>query len=593
MRHPLPQLRIIQQQFDRPTKRPYSKVASPQRTAKAQISSGDDDEDDDDDDDDDEDPNSRFTRRLDDDYSSTSERPTKIRKKPGRKPNPASPAVRKEQNRAAQRAFRDRKERHLQEMENTIKELRETNSQITQRLQQDAQQFQVVVENLQRENYYLRHVVFSFETALTKGGNIAVLQEVKAELYDRHYEKHTTKKASGTSSPSPPSPPSPSSWSSPSSPSSPPTPPATSIFSTKDPIPFTFGSEGNSWRTQEHTFNHNSVSAKNYTSAMSAIPSSLSTPSASSSPQPSISSSPPATYSDPRDDNMFSVNNAILYTAPSLIPVQGLITGGSLSKSITTPEPLPVPRSPFTDAKAYHIKGTEYTKPGNVFDELQSSLFPPGTLQSIIHSGLATPQEIVNDISLLDQLQDHRPLRDPVISPRQAAITFSPFSIDTSPPSAPTSVLDDDDSIEFEIATSSLGLDDGLKQAVPPTNRLQREVQVLASAPPAVDIAIDPKIYAIPHDPRIDLIPCPKLRAQMILHQKSFDVDAACQVLVNGAICHGHPLDPHSWELPEEFFDRYGFLLGEEMLRHRNKVWPKKDGHKQGTNGSLYSNMNW
>jgi hypothetical protein len=35
--------------------------------------------------------------------------PVKIRKKPGRKPNPASPALRKAQNRAAQRAFRERK----------------------------------------------------------------------------------------------------------------------------------------------------------------------------------------------------------------------------------------------------------------------------------------------------------------------------------------------------------------------------------------------------------------------------------------------------------------------------------------------------
>src|SRR3989337_2704205 len=35
------------------------------------------------------------------------------RKKPGRKPNPASPALRKAQNRAAQRAFRERKEQHL------------------------------------------------------------------------------------------------------------------------------------------------------------------------------------------------------------------------------------------------------------------------------------------------------------------------------------------------------------------------------------------------------------------------------------------------------------------------------------------------
>ncbi|ORX54521.1 hypothetical protein DM01DRAFT_1407361 [Hesseltinella vesiculosa] len=51
--------------------------------------------------------------------------PIKIRKKPGRKPNPASPALRKAQNRAAQRAFRERKEKHLRDLETTIRTLRD------------------------------------------------------------------------------------------------------------------------------------------------------------------------------------------------------------------------------------------------------------------------------------------------------------------------------------------------------------------------------------------------------------------------------------------------------------------------------------
>ncbi|OZJ02563.1 hypothetical protein BZG36_04332 [Bifiguratus adelaidae] len=55
--------------------------------------------------------------------------PAKIKKKPGRKPNPASPAIRKAQNRAAQRAFRERKELHLKELEDSIRQFREKTDQ--------------------------------------------------------------------------------------------------------------------------------------------------------------------------------------------------------------------------------------------------------------------------------------------------------------------------------------------------------------------------------------------------------------------------------------------------------------------------------
>ncbi|ORY91227.1 hypothetical protein BCR43DRAFT_566773 [Syncephalastrum racemosum] len=52
------------------------------------------------------------------------------RKKPGRKPNPASPALRKAQNRAAQRAFRERKERHIAELEQSSKQYKEERDQL-------------------------------------------------------------------------------------------------------------------------------------------------------------------------------------------------------------------------------------------------------------------------------------------------------------------------------------------------------------------------------------------------------------------------------------------------------------------------------
>ncbi|KAK3808639.1 MAG: hypothetical protein J3Q66DRAFT_289058, partial [Benniella sp.] len=346
------------------------------------------------------------------------EPPTKIRKKPGRKPNPASPALRKEQNRAAQRAFRDRKERHLQDLEGSIKELKETNTKITQQSQQDAQQFKAAMENLQSENYYLRQVVLSFESALSKSGNAAILYEVKAELYHRHYEKYTK----GISEPTPLNRDT--------------DQPVPSLFIPNATIPPQLPTEGACHRTPERPPAETATSTTTSTSTCTktAIPS---TPKATPSP---ASSSPP------------------------------LDTASSGSRSASSPQTLTL--SPW------------------------------------------------------EQLAD--------------------------------------------------------KPEVIPSHRLQLEIKVLASAPPAVDPNIDAKIYALPHDPRIDLIPCPRLRAMMILHQRRFNVDELCQLLLDGAKCHGHPLDPHSWELPDSFFDRFGFLLGEDMLRHRSKIWPRKDDPSPG-----------
>ncbi|KAF9082242.1 hypothetical protein BGX23_012655, partial [Mortierella sp. AD031] len=107
------------------------------------------------------------------------------------------------------------------------------------------------------------------------------------------------------------------------------------------------------------------------------------------------------------------------------------------------------------------------------------------------------------------------------------------------------------------------------------TNRLQKAFVILAAGPLKVDPKIDSQIYEIPHDSRIDLIPCPKLRAQMILHQHKYNMDEVFQLLTDKAICHGDPLQASHWELPEEFFERFGFLIGIDLENQRRKVWPR------------------
>lgn len=82
-----------------------------------------------------------------------------VRKKPGRKPNPTSPAIRKAQNRAAQRAFRERKERYLRDLEASVKQMREDRD----RLQAENEQFKNDLDILNAENWYLKGIVLTLQ----------------------------------------------------------------------------------------------------------------------------------------------------------------------------------------------------------------------------------------------------------------------------------------------------------------------------------------------------------------------------------------------------------------------------------------------
>ncbi|KAI8976796.1 hypothetical protein BDB01DRAFT_802604 [Pilobolus umbonatus] len=85
--------------------------------------------------------------------------PVKVKKKPGRKPNPASPALRKAQNRAAQRAFRERKELHMKELEVNNKDIREERD----KLNYENGRLKDENEQLSTENWYLKGIVLSLQ----------------------------------------------------------------------------------------------------------------------------------------------------------------------------------------------------------------------------------------------------------------------------------------------------------------------------------------------------------------------------------------------------------------------------------------------
>ena len=99
------------------------------------------------------------------------------KKKPGRKPNPASPALRKAQNRAAQRAFRERKERHIIELEETSKILREQRD----KLLNENKELRSSVGVLGYEGWHLKGLVLSLQL-------VCLLQNVKIPNHTPYLE---------------------------------------------------------------------------------------------------------------------------------------------------------------------------------------------------------------------------------------------------------------------------------------------------------------------------------------------------------------------------------------------------------------------
>ncbi|KAG0353543.1 hypothetical protein BC939DRAFT_162090 [Gamsiella multidivaricata] len=490
--------------------------------------------------------------------AATPDQPTeKVRKKPGRKPGPSCPALRKEQNRAAQRAFRDRKERHLHQLENMIKDLKNQHFLVVSAYQREVHQLKAAIESLQSENFYLREVVFAFESALSKGNHVDILKDVKHELFRRHHESRAASASAKASSPAP---------STPATTATPATPGTPGTSATPAAAPTTPLSLANHPSPDATTPILSSSTAQS--SNTPGLPTSFSENSGGSTMEmvEDHAAQGVAAEGHSTAEGIYSLNGDILYKAPPLFIPEHL-DDGKLAAPTMSLAPLSVPRPAYRPPGTNLPKHTEYTKHPTVFDELQSSLFPPGTLESL-HINMATPQEVVSDDSLF---------AEPMQMEDRCSTTGSGNEDGPSPcliASELEAYKDEDDENEEFVNRVAMTL--GIRRESVPKHRLQKEFRVLAKAAPQCDPDIDPKIYQLPHDRRIDYIPCPKLRAQMIVHQNRYSVDELFQVLIDGAICHGPPLRRDSWQLPEAFFERFGFLLGPELERIRNKTWPPK-----------------
>ncbi|KAF9351513.1 DNA-binding transcription factor yap1 [Mortierella sp. AD094] len=92
-------------------------------------------------------------------------------KKAGRKPLTTEPTnKRKAQNRAAQRAFRERKERYVKSLEDRIKELEELQPKSNSTLSEENLNLKVLVQKLETENYFLKERSFTFDFPISQPG---------------------------------------------------------------------------------------------------------------------------------------------------------------------------------------------------------------------------------------------------------------------------------------------------------------------------------------------------------------------------------------------------------------------------------------
>ncbi|KAG0327827.1 DNA-binding transcription factor yap1 [Dissophora globulifera] len=125
-------------------------------------------------------------------------------KKAGRKPLTTEPTnKRKAQNRAAQRAFRDRKERYVKSLEERIKELEELNPPKTDtKLVEENLSLKVLVQKLETENYFLKEQAFTFDFPISQPGLYNAAREHSGDMLESTSRNSSSNSQQHTASPS-------------------------------------------------------------------------------------------------------------------------------------------------------------------------------------------------------------------------------------------------------------------------------------------------------------------------------------------------------------------------------------------------------
>lgn len=390
--------------------------------------------------------------------------PIKIRKKPGRKPNPASPALRKAQNRAAQRAFRERKERHLKDLEGTIRQLREQRNSAVKELNQTKSK----MDAYRAENWYLKGVVLTLQFVCL------------------HHNIHI---------------------------------PTHSPYLTEEALSEMAKTTPHAIEAYVNAYTRNNINLKPTMAAHFA-----------NTPANDKDSPEQPTYNDADDEDEQDDTEMMDESNPQ---DEDDDPDDEYSEQKTSDANYQRQSSLSSSDTPYHVKLEEED------DETMAQW--------------------------IKQHNENKKLRDQAKK-------------DKDREDANKSKKDDGTSTEEN------GGDD--KQPNPSSIsaiqriRLQLRVQSTISNIGKSSVRLQPTILqlAIPHDPRIDLIPTPHMRDRMIIFRDQMDYDRCFAMLLNGALYHGgDPTMSASWELPAEFFSEFWYLAINYDV-NRTNTWRRLKG---------------
>lgn len=390
--------------------------------------------------------------------------PIKIRKKPGRKPNPASPALRKAQNRAAQRAFRERKERHLKDLEGTIRQLREQRNSAVKELNQTKSK----MDAYRAENWYLKGVVLTLQFVCL------------------HHNIHI---------------------------------PTHSPYLTEEALSEMAKTTPHAIEAYVNAYTRNNINLK---PTMAAHFANSTTNEKDSPEQPA--------YNDADEEDNDQVDDT------------EMVDEGNQDDEDR--------EDSYSKERKASDTSTDYRRNFSVSPETP------------YHVKLEEEDE--DDETMAQWLKQHnenKKLREQAKRDKEH-----------------DAQQDGDDKQPSASSISAI-------QRI----RLQLRVQSTISNIGKSSVRLQPTILqlAIPHDPRIDLIPTPHMRDRMIIFRDQMDYDRCFAMILNGAVYHGgDPTMSASWELPAEFFSEFWYLAINYDV-NRTNTWRRLKGLPEiGTTGS-------
>ncbi|KAI9273084.1 hypothetical protein BDA99DRAFT_499991 [Phascolomyces articulosus] len=457
--------------------------------------------------------------------------PVRPRKKPGRKPNPPSPAQRKAQNRAAQRAFRERKRREMQEAELNVKRSMYQRDQAIQ----EANMLRQKNDELLYENNYLKGFVLTLKLACM-ANRVDVPKFWDANKTDAYgADRLTFSRTKGI-------------------------PQSLEFFLDRHRHIISYSDDPSSTTTT-----NNSTSTQHDKDVLAKMSSSL-----PSTIHDLYSSLLDTTSNSNNNTSSTSSSSSSTSSSGGSAPTSGPTIGGIDLASIA-PQLASHLETPFFQ----QLLGTDLVARGQAGDlasllsqhqQQQQTTIPSQT--STMESHHPTPSNSSHnhdmDISVylndpMDTLFDNNNNNNHNNENTNVKnVSSTPaHEDDGSCASSYTSETEEqqqakEQSIISTIKTPSFCPKDAI-------NRL-RSLQH-ASKDPTLFIPTELQ-RTIPHDTRIDLIPGAAMRDHMILFQDFYDVDDLFNTLIENAVFTGGEIgNPDCWLVPKRFLVKYWFLL--------------------------------